>query len=67
MSGYIDFDALWRVMVASLIGGVGIAALFSIGLVGISSGRAVARVAGGACFLIVIAGVLLGVYVMLDK
>ncbi|GLX98255.1 hypothetical protein [Herbidospora sp. NBRC 101105] len=64
---WIDADALWRVMVASLVGGVGIAALFSVGLIGLSSGRTVGRVAGGVCFVIVIAGVLLGVYVMLDK
>lgn len=67
MNDYVDLDALWRVMAAALIGGVGIAALFSIGLVGISSGRVSARIAGGACFVLVIAGVLLGVYVMLDK
>nr|WP_062335737.1 hypothetical protein [Herbidospora sakaeratensis] len=64
---YIDVDALWRVLVASLIGGVGIAALFSVGLIGVSSGRVAGRVAGGVCFLLVVAGVLLGVYVMLDK
>ncbi|WP_062344335.1 hypothetical protein [Herbidospora yilanensis] len=64
---YIDVDALWRVMVASLVGGVGIAALFSVGLIGVSSGRTVGRVAGGLAFAVVVAGIILGVYVMLDK
>ncbi|MFC4591587.1 hypothetical protein [Sphaerisporangium corydalis] len=67
MNDYIDLDALWRVMVASLVAGAGLAAVFSLALVGLSSGRPAGKVGAAACFLVVAAGIVLGLYVMLAK
>ena len=39
MNAYIELDALWKVLVASLLAGAGLAAVFSLSLVGLSSGR----------------------------
>ncbi|GAA4564594.1 hypothetical protein [Planotetraspora kaengkrachanensis] len=76
MNQYVDVDALWKVLVAGLAGGVGLVALFAVGLVGLSmrtsehaasrtgaAGLAVALV----CFTLVVAGAALGLYVMLKK
>ena len=65
MSEYLD--TLWKVMVAALVAGAGLAAVFSLALVGLSSGNAAGRVAAGLCFLIVAGGVVLGLHVMLAK
>jgi hypothetical protein len=67
MSEYMDLDALWKVLVAALLAGAGLVALFSMGLVGLSSGRAAGRAGAGLCFLVVAAGIVLGLYVMLAK
>ncbi|GAB1817847.1 hypothetical protein [Herbidospora sp. RD11066] len=61
----LDLDALWKVLVASLVAGVGLAALFSLALVGLSSGRTAGRVGAGACLLLVAGGIGLGLYTML--
>ncbi|MEU4408804.1 hypothetical protein AB0F88_30170 [Streptosporangium sp. NPDC023963] len=67
MNGYVDLDALWRVLLASLLAGAGLVAVFSLALVGLSSGRAAGRAGAGLCFLVVAAGVVLGLYVMLAE
>ena len=67
MSQYVDLDALWKVLVAALVAGAGLAAVFSLALVGLSSGRTVGRAGAGLCLLAVAAGVVLGLYVMLAK
>jgi hypothetical protein len=78
MDKYVDTGALLQVILASVLGGAGLVAVFSLGLVGTSfagpsSGRATAgrRVAGlslaAVSFLIVAAGVVLGIYAMLHK
>lgn len=67
MNGYIDLDALWKVLLASLLAGAGLVVVFSLALVGLSSGRAAGRAGAGLCFLVVAAGVVLGLYVMIAK
>ncbi|GAA0415142.1 hypothetical protein Acor_78580 [Acrocarpospora corrugata] len=67
MSDWLDLAALWRVLVASLVAGAGLAAAFSLALVGFSSGRVIGRVGAGLCLVVVAAGVVLGLYVMLRK
>jgi hypothetical protein len=67
MNSYIDLDALWKVLVASLLAGAGLAAVFSLSLVGLSSGRPVGRAGAALCLLVVAAGIVLGLYVMLAK
>jgi hypothetical protein len=67
MNDYLDLDALWKVLVAALVAGAGLAAVFSLALVGLSTGNAAGRVGAGVCFLAVAAGVVLGLSVMLAK
>ncbi|RCG32311.1 hypothetical protein DQ384_07380 [Sphaerisporangium album] len=67
MSEYVDLDALWKVLVAALLGGAGLVAVYSLALVGLSNGRAAGRVVAGLCFLLVAVGIVLGLYVMLAK
>ncbi|MGC5015862.1 hypothetical protein ACLQ2R_34300 [Streptosporangium sp. DT93] len=65
MNAYIDLDALWKVLLASLLAGAGLVAVFSLALVGLSTGRPAGRAGAGLCLLVVAAGVALGLYVML--
>ncbi|MFF3438309.1 hypothetical protein [Streptosporangium sp. NPDC002721] len=65
MNGYIDLDALWKVLLASLLAGAGLVAVFSLALVGLSSGRLAGRAGAGLCFLVVAAGIVLGLHTML--
>jgi hypothetical protein len=65
MNAYVDLDALWKVLVASLLAGAGLAAAFSLSLVGLSSGRTAGRAGAALCLLVVAAGIVLGLYVML--
>ncbi|MEZ0076883.1 hypothetical protein [Planotetraspora sp. GP83] len=76
MSQFIDVESLWKVLVAGLLGGAGLAAVYALGLAGLSAYTAEdtnsgARPAGLAvavgCLLIVLAGAGLGIYVMLAK
>ncbi|SEG95828.1 hypothetical protein SAMN05444920_109174 [Nonomuraea solani] len=67
MSDILDLDALWKVLVAAVVAGAGLAAVFSLALVGLSSGRAAGRAGAGLCFLVVACGIVLGLYVMLAK
>jgi hypothetical protein len=77
MDKYVDTDALLQVLVASILGGAGLVAVFAVGLVGTSfagtSGQATTgrRVAGlslaAVSFLIVAAGIVTGIYAMLHK
>jgi hypothetical protein len=77
MDKYVDTGALLQVLVASILGGAGLVAVFAVGLVGTSfagtSGQTTTgrRVAGlslaGFSFLVVAAGVVLGIYAMLHK
>ena len=76
MDKYVDSHALLQVLVASLLGGAGLAATFAMGLVGTSiagtEGESASRRAAGlslatVSFAVVAAGVLLGIYAMLNK
>ncbi len=76
MDKYVDGGALLQVLIASILGGAGLVAVFAVGLVGTSiagtQGQSSARRAAGlslagASFLIVVAGVVLGIYAMLNK
>ncbi|WP_182874878.1 hypothetical protein [Microbispora sp. H10670] len=82
MSQYIDFAVLWKVLLAGLLGGAGLVAVYALGLAALAAGRvydapdrgsgtSAARAAGTvvavACFGLVLAGALLGLYVMLTK
>jgi hypothetical protein len=76
MDKYVDTGALLQVLVASVLGGAGLVAMFAVGLVGTSLAGAEGqtpsrRLAGlslaGLSFLIVAAGVVLGIYAMLNK
>ena len=81
MDTYIDLAALGKVLLASVIAGVGLVSLFGVGLVGLSEHRGQmatgtnARQHGGAlwlllaglCFTVVLLGAALGVYTILDR
>jgi uncharacterized membrane-anchored protein len=68
---YIDLQALGLVMLTSLGGGVGLVALYAFGIralaAGQDDGRRVATVVGLLSFVLVVVGVLVGLYVLLDK
>jgi hypothetical protein len=69
MDKYVDASALGQVLLASIIGGVGLVVLFAIGLRGLSSaqegGRPVGYVIAGGSFAIVLVGIALGLYALL--
>ena len=78
MSDYIDFGALWQVLVASVLVGAGLVAVFSVGLVGLSAyegelaggvqtRRPLGLVVAGVCFAVVIGGVALGLWTIFNK
>jgi hypothetical protein len=79
MDKYVDSAALLQVLVASILGGAGLVAIYALGLVGTSlAGTGTSehtaparRIAGlslaAVSFLIVVAGVVLGIYAMLNK
>lgn len=71
-------DGVWRVLVASLIFGAGLPAVFALGIRGLASAEggeayaagtarsphAAGRVAAAVCFVIVVAGVALGITII---
>ena len=69
MDKYIDSSALGQVLLASSIGGVGLVALFALGLRGLSTAQEDRRASGylvaGGSFTIVLAGIGLGLYAIL--
>jgi len=79
MDKYVDTNALLQVLVASILGGAGLVAVFALGLVGTSyastgtngqtspTRRAAGLSLAAIAFLIVAAGVVLGIYAMLKK
>jgi DMSO reductase anchor subunit len=68
---YVDLRALSLVVLTSLGGGVGLVALYAFGIralaAGQDDGRRVATVVGLLSFVLVVVGVLVGLYVLLDK
>ena len=69
MDKYIDASALGQVLLASIVGGVGLVALFALGLRGLSAaqedGRSSGYVVAGGSFAVVLAGIALGLYAIL--
>ncbi|GAA5038375.1 UDP-N-acetylmuramyl pentapeptide phosphotransferase/UDP-N-acetylglucosamine-1-phosphate transferase [Thermocatellispora tengchongensis] len=66
----IDFDALWKVLVAGLAAGAGLVAVYALGLVALAARAApgprhAATALAVACFAIVGAGAACGLYVIL--
>lgn len=80
MDTYIDLAALGKVLIASLIAGVGLVSLFGVGLVGLSEhrgqmstgsnagrhGGALWLLLAGLCFAVVLLGAALGISTILD-
>jgi hypothetical protein len=69
MNKYVDASALGQVLLASVIGGVGLVALFALGLRGLAAAQENGRPAGylvaGGSFAIVLTGIVLGLYTLL--
>jgi hypothetical protein len=69
MDKYIDAAALGQVLLAAVIGGVGLVALFALGLRGLAAAQDDHRPAGyvvaGGSFFVVLAGIALGLYAIL--
>jgi hypothetical protein len=71
-----DLDALWKVLLVGMLGGVGLVTLYAVGLFMLSArvaenagafDRVMGLAVAGACFTIVLAGAGLGLYVILAK
>ncbi len=77
MDKYINLAALGRVLLASLVAGVGLVSMFGLGLVGLSEHRGQMQegshaggrggspawlAVAGVCFLVVLLGIALGIY-----
>ncbi len=71
MDDYVDLRALGLVVLTSLGGGVGLVALYAFGIralaAGQDDGRRVATAVGLVSFFLVVVGVLVGLYVLLNK
>lgn len=80
MHEYIDLAALGRVLLASLVGGVGLVSVFGLGLVGLSAHRGQVQegshaggpaggpgwlALSGLCFLVVVGGIALGLWTII--
>jgi uncharacterized membrane-anchored protein len=70
VSDYVDLSALGLVVLASVGGGVGLIALYAFGIralaAGQDEGRRGATTVAVASFAIVVAGVLLGLYLLVS-
>jgi len=70
VSDYVDLSALGSVVVASLAGGVGLIALYAFGIralaAGQDEGRRGATVVAVVSFMLVVAGVGFGLFVLLS-
>jgi hypothetical protein len=69
---WVDWDAMWRVLVLGLSFGVGAVCLFSLAIVGLDSeetgvGRLRGRALAVICLVVCVAAVACGIWVMLDK
>ncbi|MGV9772899.1 hypothetical protein [Streptosporangium sp. NPDC003464] len=76
MNRYVELAAVWKVMVTGVGGGVGLVAIYALGLAELSAGlgrggpgdrRPLPLLLAGVCFLIVVAGVGLGLYTLLAR
>jgi hypothetical protein len=78
MSSWIDFSALWKILVFGLIAGAGLPSLFAFGMVSLArgpktqtagadsdavvGGSTVGLVVAAICFLVVLAAIGWGIY-----
>ena len=71
MGEYLDAAALVQVLLVGLTGGVGLVALYAVGLRALAAGQQEGRRGGTAaavvCFAVVVAGVVLGLYALLSS
>jgi hypothetical protein len=72
MSGYIDLDALWKVLVLGIGFGAGVVALVSVAVVGLDGGgarlgRLRGRALAAACLLLCAGAVAYGIWTILAK
>lgn len=71
MGEYLDAAALVQVLLVGLTGGVGLVALYAVGLRALAAGQQEGRRGGTAvawvCFTVVVAGVVLGLYALLSS
>lgn len=69
MSDYVDAGALGQVLLVSLVGGVGLVALYAYGIRSLAAGQEEGRRGGTVLavlsFAVVVAGVALGMWVLL--
>jgi hypothetical protein len=71
----VNWNDLWRIVVAALVGGFGVAVVFGILLVGLSRGRCATRptarcglyAVSAVCGALVVATAAVGVYAMTQK
>jgi hypothetical protein len=72
MSSWVDWDAMWRVLVLGVAFGVGVVGLFSLAIVGLDAeetgvGRLRGRALAVICLAVCVAAIATGIWVMLDK
>jgi hypothetical protein len=69
MGEYVDASALGQVLLASVVGGIGLVVVFGLGLRGLSSAHKEGRISGyvlaGVSFAVVVAGIGFGLYTIL--
>jgi hypothetical protein len=71
----INWNELWKIILAALIGGTGVVIVFGLMLLGISRGKTAARpttryglyALSGVCGLVVVAVAAIGIYAMTQK
>jgi hypothetical protein len=79
-ASYVDWNAMWKIVVIGLLGGAGLTAVYSIGLLALNSGgvthpddaqpthrNILLIVVAVLCFLVVLGGVAYGIDTMLSK
>jgi len=74
-SEFINWSALWRIVLAALIGGAGVVIVFGFLLLGVkfannaksSGGEWAGYALAGVCGLICVAAIVLGIYAMAKK
>jgi NADH:ubiquinone oxidoreductase subunit 6 (subunit J) len=74
-SGFINWSALWKIVVAAFVGGVGVVVVFGVLLYGVkiannakSGGREWAGYAlAGVCGFICVGAIVVGIYAMAEK
>ncbi len=74
-SALVNWGALWKIVVAALIGGAGVVIVFGLALIALERARATAnggtrlahRMLAGSCGLFCVGAVTIGIYAMVEK